>query len=315
MSAKYKSPSFLLPNEINTNTNPLNTDGDPATGTGINSLYSMDFKATNQSVFVSSSDAFNFGTGDFTMSAWIKVDSFGSGYYPYILDFRSTGTANENAVAFYLDPNGILQVWIAGGPGGSAIIGSSGTALVANTWYNVILKRESGTLSTHINGGSADQTASYTGNMSTTPSLTIGARAGNTQSINGKIDEVAIFNRALNTTEIAALYDGTGSNIRPSNLIASNLNPIAYYPLGEQAQNTGYLTQEITNGWQFPNGVLQDYVMDFDGTSPGDAITSNTSGITGNAARTVSFWYNIGISSSAMIPFSLGGINLSLIHI
>ena len=46
-----------------------------------------------------------------------------------------------------------------------------------------------------------------------------------------KIDEVAIFNRALtdgtgNTvTEIAALYDGTGSNIRPSNLIASNLNP------------------------------------------------------------------------------------------
>jgi hypothetical protein len=35
MSAKYKSPSFLLPNEINTNTNPLNTDGNPATGTGI----------------------------------------------------------------------------------------------------------------------------------------------------------------------------------------------------------------------------------------------------------------------------------------
>ena len=46
MSAKYKSPSFLLPNEINTNTNPLNTDGNPATGTGINSLYSMDFDGT-----------------------------------------------------------------------------------------------------------------------------------------------------------------------------------------------------------------------------------------------------------------------------
>ncbi len=46
MSAKYKSPSFLLPNELNTNTNPLNTDGNPATGTGINSLYSMDFGTT-----------------------------------------------------------------------------------------------------------------------------------------------------------------------------------------------------------------------------------------------------------------------------
>ena len=36
MSAKYKSPSFLLPNELNTSANPAND-------TGINSLYSMDF--------------------------------------------------------------------------------------------------------------------------------------------------------------------------------------------------------------------------------------------------------------------------------
>ena len=48
MSAKYKSPSFLLPNEINTNTNPLNTDSDPATGTGVNSLYSMDFNGNDE---------------------------------------------------------------------------------------------------------------------------------------------------------------------------------------------------------------------------------------------------------------------------
>ena len=36
MSAKYKSPSFLLPNELNTSANTAND-------TGINSLYSMDF--------------------------------------------------------------------------------------------------------------------------------------------------------------------------------------------------------------------------------------------------------------------------------
>ena len=54
--------------------------------------------------------------------------------------------------------------------------------------------------------------------------------------------------------------------------MATNLNPIAYYPLGEQAQNTGYLDpnnpgSDISGSeWQFPNGVLQDYVMDFNGT-------------------------------------------------
>ena len=84
--------------------------------------------------------------------------------------------------------------------------------------------------------------------------------------MNGQIDEVAIFNRALNTTEIAALYGGTSPNIYPSNLMATNLNPIAYYPLGEQAQMQGYLGNEASSEWQFPNGVLQDYVMDFDGT-------------------------------------------------
>ena len=120
--------------------------------------------------------------------------------------------------------------------------------------------------------------------------LFIGAvGAGNSQvnPFNGKIDEVAIFNRALNSTEISALYGGTSPNIYPSNLIASNLNPIAYYPLGEQAQNTGYLGNEITNGWQFPNGVLQDYVMDFNA-----ANYISTSHISLSSAFSASAWVN-----------------------
>ena len=55
MSAKYKSPSFLLPNELNTSANPAND-------TGINSLYSMDFDG--------SSDYINAGR---ILSAKIKV--------------------------------------------------------------------------------------------------------------------------------------------------------------------------------------------------------------------------------------------------
>ena len=40
MSAKYKSPSFLLPNELNTSANTAND-------TGVNSLYSMDFDSSS----------------------------------------------------------------------------------------------------------------------------------------------------------------------------------------------------------------------------------------------------------------------------
>ena len=117
---------------------------------------------------------------------------------------------------------------------------------------------------------------------------------------NGKIDEVAIFNRALNTTEISALYDGTGSNIRPSNLIASNLNPIAYYPLGEQAQNSGYLSAS-GNEWQFPNGVLQDYVMDFDGTDYIDTGVKPKDLIPSGGALTISAWLKSSVTGSQYV--------------
>ena len=60
MSAKYKSPSFLLPNEKNTSLSPsLSTDRA--------SMYSMDFDGTKY-ISISNPAAL---TDDFTISAWI----------------------------------------------------------------------------------------------------------------------------------------------------------------------------------------------------------------------------------------------------
>ena len=70
MSAKYKSPSFLLPNELNTSTNPLNTDGNPATGTGINSLYSMDFGGAGSSQKIDVGILPMDGNAEYSISIW-----------------------------------------------------------------------------------------------------------------------------------------------------------------------------------------------------------------------------------------------------
>ena len=78
MSAKYKSPSFLLPNELNTSANPLNTDGNPATGTGVNSLYSMDFDGTKYITAGLLSEYISLSAPtSFTVSAWIKTTDNG----------------------------------------------------------------------------------------------------------------------------------------------------------------------------------------------------------------------------------------------
>jgi len=263
MATKWISPTWRMPEE----NNQSKFDN-----------YSLDFgSGTSQSVIVSSNNAFNFGTGDFTLSAWIKVDSFTSNYFPYILDFRTSSTANERAVAFYLNDNGILQVWLEG----SLKIGSSGTALAANTWYNIILKRESGTLSTHINGGSADQTASYTGDMNTTPPLTIGARAGNTQAINGYMTEVSIFDYALSAQQISDLQGSSSTGV--GNPMSLSPKPKAYYPIGDYAAFNG--SEYLVN-----NGALQDYNLKINpaNLNQGFVVSEDY----GYSAFTISMWVN-----------------------
>ena len=82
MSAKYKSPSFLLPNEINTSTNP-SLSADRA------SMYSMDFNGTDEYINVGYS--LN-GIDSITYSVWIKPEQ-PSANYGYILtagDYTNT---------------------------------------------------------------------------------------------------------------------------------------------------------------------------------------------------------------------------------
>ena len=278
MSAKYKSPSFLLPNEINTNTNPLNTDGNPATGTGVNSLYSMGLPNLQPNLItVDGLTTILRQLNTITISFWYYPGSFGGGAYLF-----NTGTQNGNGsfcVERYVQ--GLRIQWKNSSNVYQNIRTDSASGqpnIVFDTlrqWYHICAILDTtnpvGTdkLQIWVNGvrnTSGDKTLTGSGfGTSTSNNVTIGASQTQGSWGENRMDELAIFNKALTSTEIAALYGGTSPNIYPSNLMATNLNPIAYYPLGEQAQNTGKLPEATANVWQFPNGVLQDYVMDFDG--------------------------------------------------
>ena len=86
MSAKYKSPSFLLPNELNTSANP-------ATGTGVNSLYSMDFgTATNNGIYFGPVPTMFIE--DSSVSIWFKSEVANSNNV--IFNRHTAGTGNFN---------------------------------------------------------------------------------------------------------------------------------------------------------------------------------------------------------------------------
>lgn len=306
MSAKYKSPSFLLPNELNTSANTAND-------TGINSLYSMNFDGNDYIDL----GTYSQGTGlalnaDMSISAWIKTSNLSSTQV-VICNLTSGASSGGYCIEMNRQANGQYGILYD-----AATVGLQGsTILSSNTWYHIVMTRTgtSGNWSynLYLNGnadGSATNVAQNFGNGSVAIGR-FGAYDGG--YFNGQIDEVAIFNRALtdgtgNTVnEIAALYDGTGSNIRPSNLMAANLNPVAYYPLGEQAQNTGYLDPSNPGNdmsgseWQFPNGVLQDYVMDLNATGYIDCGNEDSVNITG--ALTVSAWVKPSTASNGNFSF------------
>lgn len=286
MSAKYKSPSFLLPNELNTSANTAND-------TGINSLYSMKFDGSSQYITMSNPAEL---TDDFTIAAWIFPTRVNDGYEM----IYTQGTAVSTVAPYFAVLDTRLHVYITG------TYETGLNFITANEWQHVAVTRTSGVLNLYRNGVEYNGTRpTQNGTINNNSDGVIGKWYDSSHYFKGQIDEVAIFNRALNTTEIAALYDGTGSNIRPSNLMATNLNPIAYYPLGEQAQMQGYLGNEASSEWQFPNGVLQDYVMDFDGSNK--INLGNSIGDIGNSPMSFSFWVNF--AATSQIQTVLSNIN------
>ena len=294
MSAKYKSPSFLLPNELNTSANTAND-------TGINSLYSMNFDGSSEYINVGSTPQALVGNNSaYTVSAWAKPDTTGN---QNIIGAMSSGNR-----WYFRILNGYASYAYGSAQNGNDYQGTA-TPVALNTWSHIVFTFDGSTTHKIYVNGVLKLTQSNGSGQTITNSQNayIGALNNNGSTQNdfyGQIDEVAIFNRALNTTEIAALYGGTSPNIYPSNLMASNLGPIAYYPLGEQAQNSGY-PSATGNEWQFPNGVLQDYVMDFDGSNT-EYIDTNFTGLNNTSAVTISAWMNIPVFTNL---YALGNLH------
>ena len=210
MSAKYKSPSFLLPNELNTSANTAND-------TGINSLYSMDFD-------FASSDYITAGLlneyislsapTSFTVSAWIKTTDIG-GISKGVIGSAST----SNGLNFTISSGEIAF----GVSHSTAIATTTNAGVNDGNWHHVVGTYNSqgdasgNTLYIYVDGV---QKASNTGNRGiyafNNYPLFIGARGQGTNAsgyFNGKIDEVAIWNTALTSTQIQSIYDATSTNL------------------------------------------------------------------------------------------------------
>ena len=169
------------------------------------SAYSFD---GNDYIIVPDSNDFSFGSGDFTISSWAQISSYGAdgGYY---LMGHSEGPGNTGKWIFWLGDDSIKFV---SNPTGWLQVGTTKT-FGLNSWYQVAVRRSGNELSAFVNG-SVIGTVAFNGTL-TDPNapLIIGSAEFDrpNRQFRGLIDDVYIYNHALSDSEMLAL--GTHSPV------------------------------------------------------------------------------------------------------
>ena len=129
---------------------------------GATSLYVAD------NVTVSSSDGFNFGTGDFTIEGWFYLTQFNNQFLYDQWASSSTGAGN-NQIYVKSNEGGAIRVYY---DGSGKFTTTGGFSL--NTWTHLAVVRYSNTIKVYFNGTADGTTQSYSGQYGKTGDLYIG---------------------------------------------------------------------------------------------------------------------------------------------
>ena len=201
MSTKFLSPGWRMPRNANQSKQ---------------SNYSMDFDGTGDYIDLGNADSLKLRSGDFTFSAWINPDSWGSGYEGIYVNAAGNGVWIGNGG----NGNFVLRIY-----GFSNIIAYS-TLPTINTWTHICITRNSGLCSLFYNGSSV-ATATSTHDFNGSANVFIGSDTGGAD-FDGKITELCIFDYALSSSQVTTLWGG-GTSV--SNPMALARTPIAYLSL------------------------------------------------------------------------------------
>jgi hypothetical protein len=166
----------------NTAKNNLETVGGASISTTVSKFggSSMLFDGTGDWLLMPAGDKFAFGTGDYTVEAWVYFTSITTTDLQIIFLSGSTG---GNNFYFHVDGNQISVGTSA------AFISNQATSFSTATWYHVAACRYSGTLRLFVNGVQIGSSVSDSTNWISAGSARIGANEAGTQTVFGYIND------------------------------------------------------------------------------------------------------------------------------
>lgn len=169
----------------------------------------IDLNGSSGYVSVPDSDNWAFGTGDFSISTWVNFDTIRAGAassIPNIFVAQDEGGGSTNKWVFFLADSTTVYFHInAAGP--STFITGPNISPVTGQWYNIVITRSGGSSYSFYVDGELKSTASDSqGVPNANVALTIGESEG-IGYLDGKEDEIRIYNRAISAGEVRHLYE------------------------------------------------------------------------------------------------------------
>jgi prepilin-type N-terminal cleavage/methylation domain-containing protein len=187
----------------------------PTVKTGSNCVIGscLQFDGTNDYVDFGNNSSLSMGTGDATISLWVKFDNQVASEFETLIKCGAGGSGL-----------GLDGYWMARYSGTSKLYGffsdglvsrasgdlSGANSLIANTWYNIVIvfDRDS-SIQAYVNGTKQPYSISISAQQSdvtNNQNLSIGAWAYNNSRLAGKMDEVRIYNSIMPTSQIKQEY-------------------------------------------------------------------------------------------------------------
>ncbi len=182
------------------------------------------------------SSHFNIGTNDFTIEAWIRIDSGSLNSERYILSKGGFGVIDTDHDGWGLRIQTNNEFSFYANYGGTVVdIHSNAYSWVADTWYHIRCSKSSNTFYYHVNGTSIG--TSQTNNASTSINVgsrdfKVGASSDNGGKWNGYIEDLLFVNGSALSTSTASftpntqpyglVTSATGTAIQNTNTVGSS---------------------------------------------------------------------------------------------
>lgn len=197
-------------------------------------------------------------TGDVSFSFWFEYT--GTSAQGLIQSFNTRSLANGSFNIHYTNNKVYVQTKSTTG---SFYTQQSITNLTASTLYHIVVTYDSTTeiADIYIND-SLDANSNYTHLDSTTSDFANGFDVGMRRTnlfLNGKMDEIGIWNRVLSSSEVTELYNSGAGKQYPTGINALWNDLLAYYTADNTPNDAlGNFNGTLTNGATYGTGIINN---------------------------------------------------------